>query len=152
MALPPGSTKTSLGYALQNVQNIADSAKTTASNAVTTLAAGSVDTTYVFKLLDQLKSLIDTLNTSSAVSGLDAYATAQIPNYTGTLSSDITATKSAAQACIDWVVTNFPKDSTATYLLAQSLNNDGTRTSRSFSSAQTAGLRTALNNLIATIG
>lgn len=152
MTLPPNSSKTSLAYALQNVQNISDVAKTVATNAVNTMAAGSVGTTYVFTLLNGLKSLIDTLNTSKNIVGLDAYANAQIPGYVTSMVSDITATQTAAQAAIDWVVTNFPKDSTATFVLAEVLNADGTRTDRTFTPAQTAGFRTALNNLISTIG
>ena len=152
MTLPPNSTKVSLAYSLQNVQNIADAAKIRATNAVNTMSTGPVNSDYVFSLLLGLKSLIDTLETSKSVVGLDAYANAQIPGYVSSLVSDITATQAAAQASIDWVTTNFPKDSTATYVLAESLNSDGTRTQRTFSTAQTSGFRTALNSLIATIG
>ena len=152
MTLPPASTRNSLAYSLQNVQNIAASAKIVATNAVATMAAGPIDTNYAFSLLNGLRNLIDVLDTSASTPGLDAYATAQIPGYLGTLSADIATTQAAAQACIDWVVTNFPKDSTATYILAYMLNADGTRTSRTFSAAQTTGFRTVLNNLIATIG
>jgi hypothetical protein len=152
MTLPPSLTKNSLVYALNLTQNYAAQAKERATSAVATMAAGPVDTTFVFSLLDGLAGLIANLNSVKNTAGLDAYATAQVPGYAGTMSSDITATINAAQACIDWVVANFPKDSTASFLLAQSLNADGSRTMRSFSAAQTAGFRTALNNLLATIG
>lgn len=150
MTLPPALTKNSLAYALNNVQGYAAQANDRATSAVAVMAAGPVDTIFVFSLLDALNGLIANLNAVKNTSGLDAYATAQVPGYAGTMSSDITATVNAAQACIDWVVANFP--TSATFLLGQQLNANGTRTQRSFTTAQTAGLRTALNNLLATIG
>lgn len=152
MTLPPALTKNSLSYALNQVQNYAAQTKDRATSAVAVMAAGPVDTNFVFNLLDALNGLIAGLNAVKNTAGLDAYATSQVPGYAGTMSSDITATINAAQACIDWVVTNFPKDSTASFLLAQSLNADGSRTNRNFTSGQTTGFRTALNNLLATIG
>lgn len=152
MALPPALTKNSLVYALGQVQNYASIAKDRATSANSALAAGSVDTNFIFNLLDALSGLIANLNAVKNTAGLDSYATAQVPGYSGTMSSDITAAISAAQSCIDWVTTNFPRDNTNTWALAFQINADGTRTMRAFSPAQTAGLRTALQSLLATIG
>lgn len=150
MTLPPALSKNSLAYSLNAVQNVAAQAKDRTTSAVATMAAGPVDTIFVFSLLDALNGMIASLNAVKTTTGLDAYATAQVPNYAGTMSSDITATISAAQACIDWVVANFPAN--AGFLLGQSLNVDGTRTQRNFTTVATAGFRTALNSLLATIG
>lgn len=150
MTLPPALTSKSLAYALNTVQNYAAQAKDRATSAVATMAAGNVDTTFVFSLLDGLNGLIANLNAVKNTAGFDAYATAQVPGYAGTMSADITATVTAAQACIDWVVTNFPANSG--FLLGQSLNADGSRTMRGFTPAQTTGFRTVLNSLLATIG
>src|SRR5882724_3076830 len=139
MTLPPALTQNSLAYALNLVQNFAAQTKDRGTSAVAVMAAGSVDTIFIFSLLDALNGLISNLNLIKNTAGLDAYATAQVPGYTGTMSSDITATINAAQACIDWVVANFPVNSG--FLLGQSLNANGTRTQRSFSIAQTAGFR-----------
>jgi hypothetical protein len=125
--------------------------KAAAQQALTDLA-GTVDTTWTFRFLDNMRMLIAAGNTWRSVSGIDAFATAQLPGYAGTFSADIAAMTSAAQACIDWIVANFPKDSTATWILAEQLNPDGSRTARTFTSVQTAGLRTAVTNFIATIG
>ena len=150
MTLPPVQTKNSLSYALNLVQGYAAQIKDRATSAVAVMTAGSVDTIFIFSLLDALNGLISNLNAVKNIVGLDAYATSQVPGYIGTMSSDITATINAAQACIDWVVANFP--ASAGFLLGQSLNANGTRTQRSFTTAQTAGLQTALNSLLATIG
>lgn len=143
MTLPPSLSKNSLSYALNQVQNYAAQTKVV-------MAAGPVDTNFVFNLLDALNGLIAGLNAVKTTAGLDTYATAQVPGYVGTMTTDITATINAAQSSIDWVVANFP--ASGGFLLGHALNADGTRTSRSFTSAQTAGFRTALNSLLATIG
>jgi hypothetical protein len=152
MSLPPALTQNSLAYALNTVQNYAGQAKDRATSAIAAMAAASVDTTFVFSLLDQLSGLIANLNAVKNTVGLNSYATTNVPGYAGTMTTDITTTVTAAQDCIAWVVANFPKDNTAVWLLGFQLNADGTRVPRSFSPAQTAGFRTALQNLLATIG
>lgn len=148
----PVSTNPYLGQALIQVLGQAAGLKSQAQDAVAQTLAGPVDTAWIFNALDVMRAAYFNFERFKGVSGLNAYATAQVPNYAGTMTSDIAATQAAILACVDWIVTNFPKDSTNTYLLAQSLAADGTRTMRSFSTAQTAGLRTQLQALIATIG
>ena len=77
----------------------AHSAMVVGQASLTTLQTSSVNTGWVFNLLDQLRVFIALLNTWGGVSGLNSYATAQ--GYGGTLTNDITACKNAAQACID---------------------------------------------------
>ncbi len=149
MALP--SSTSSLSTALAQVQNIAASVKSQAGNVLVSLQTGPVNAIFIFQLLDQLSGLIASLNTLSAPTGLNAYATAQVPGYAGTMTTDITAVVNAAQACINWVVTNFPKDSGG-FIQAFTLNTDGTRTPASFTSVQTVGLQTLIQALINTIG
>lgn len=151
MALP-SATSAALNQALNQIMATSSDIKVNGGNAVTTLAAGNVDTNYIFLLLDRLRQTIITLNQVKGVAGLNAYATAQLPSYAGAMVADINATISACQACIDSVISTFPKDSTALWVLAESINADGSRTLRQFTPAQTAGLRTALTNLVATIG
>src|SRR3972149_10873115 len=147
----PSSTRP-VPQVLLNVLDTCANIKADAEKAVATLSAGPVSSDYIFRLLDHLRDAMVALNTWKSVTGLDARATGDCPGYLGTLSTEITTTVNAAQTCIDWVVTNFPKDNTAVFILSHQLNADGTRTPRSFSSAATAGLRTQLNALVATIG
>lgn len=151
MALP-SSTTPYLGQALIQVLGQAAGTKAQATDALASLQAGPVTTSFIFNLIDVSSAAIFNFNRFKAVTGLDNYATAQVPGYAGTMTADITATIAAIQACIDWIVANFPKDSTNTWILAEQLNADGTRTPRSFSTVQTAGLQTRLQTLIATIG
>ena len=148
----PASSITSLPQILAALQALAQQVKYQAGNALITLQTQSVSTNFVFQFLDQMNGLISTLNTWQSTSGLNAYATANLPGYVGTLTADVTAVINSGQACIDWIVANFPKDSTNTWILAEKLNADGTRTQRSFTPTQTAGLQTLLQAFINTIG
>jgi hypothetical protein len=141
----PSSSQPNLSVALSNVQNYAAGIKSTATAAVTLMAANSINTAFVFSTLDQLSGVITNLNTYKSITGLNAYATANIPNYAGTLTTDIAAIVTAAQAAITWVVTN------ASGAIWYTLNADGTRALATFTPTQTAGWQTALTALVATI-
>lgn len=146
--MPLQSSNTMLaGEAFAAIRANAAGWKAQAQNANLSLAAGNVDTNFIFRMLDQFNGLITALNTWKAVTGLDTLATGQ--GYSGTISSDCTSTVNAAQTCITWVVTNFPAASG--FLQGYSLNADGSRTARVFTPAQTAGLQTNLTSFIATI-
>lgn len=146
--MPLQSSNTMLaGEAFAAIRGNAASWKAQAQNANISLAAGNIDTDFIFRMLDQLNGAITALNTWKAVTGLDVYATAQA--YVGFMSSDCTATVNAAQVCITWIVTNFPAASG--FLQGYTLNADGTRTPRTFTSIQTAGLQTNLTAFVATI-
>lgn len=150
MALPASTT--SLPFVLYEIQSLAVSIKSVAQSALATLQAGSVNSDWIFNFLDRFYSLGVSLNTWAQVPGLNAAATAHIPSYSGTLTTDISTTTSAGLACISWIVTNFPKDSTGQYVMAYKINADGSRTPTTFTSSQTAGLQTLLQSFIATIG
>ena len=112
-----------------------------------TLAGGNVDVTFMYRVLDQVKSFISNMQGLQKVSVLDAYATGQ--NYSGLMSADIGTCVTSAQGMINWVVNNFP--TAGGYMQAETLNADGSRTMRQFTPTQTAGWQTAINNFIATI-
>lgn len=150
MALPTSTTPW-VAQALIQVLSQAAGVRAQATDALATLQGGPVSTTWVFNAVDQMRDAIANFNRVRSVTGLNAYATAQIPGYSGSMTADIAATQAAIQACIDWIVTNFPRDSTDTWLLAFSMNADGTRAPRNFTTAQTTGLQTLLSAVIATI-
>jgi hypothetical protein len=151
MALP--GTGPSLPEALASVRSIAVRGRTQANGALTTLQGGNVDTNFTFNMLDQFRTFVIQMNLWKNVSGLNAYATANLPNYGGTLTADIDTSIAAATACVAWVTSNFPSQTVGgtTYILAETLNNDGSRTQRQFTSVQTAGLQTLLQAFIGTI-
>jgi len=123
--------------------------KAQAQNALASLQAGSVNTDFIFRMLDQMAGAINALTVWKAVAGLDTYATSQ--SYPTSLVSDCNTAITAAQAVLSWVATNFPSDAGG-FLQGYTLNTDGSRTPRSFTTGQTAGLQTALTSFVATIG
>lgn len=150
MALPT-ATSPWVSQALIHILSQAAGTKAQAGEALATLQAGPVSTVWIFNALDTMRDAQSNFNRYKNIAGLNAYATAQVPGYAGTITTDIAATQTAIQACIDWIVSNFPKDTTATWILAYQLNADGTRTPRNFSTVQTAGFQSLLTALIATI-
>lgn len=148
MAFP--SSSVSLAETLLTARNHVAQVRSSAQSALTTLGAGSVDTNYVVRLMSEFRTLIAAIAQWKLVAGIDAAATAQWPNYAGNFTTDVTAVSNAAQGCIDWIVTNFPKDG-SNYMLGFQLAADGSLTPRSFTSGQTAGLRTAITSFLATI-
>jgi hypothetical protein len=147
--MPIPSTTKSLEEAWRDIRAQAQFSRLEAQNALSTLG-GTVDADWVFQLLIQMRNFINTSQTWT-VPGIDAYVDANVPNYSGVLSTDITAASNAAQAVITWVFTNFPKDAQG-FIQAHKLNADGTKIPATFTSAQTAGLQTALTNFVAALG
>jgi hypothetical protein len=135
------------GEAFALIRSNVPSWKAQAQNALATIQAGNIDTNYVFAVLNQLSQITSALATWKAVTGLDTYATAQ--GYPNSLVTDCTSIQTASQACTSWVVTNFP--ASGGFLLDFSINADGSRTARSFTNVQTAGLATLVSALINTI-
>lgn len=131
------------------IRGFAQTAKNVAQNTLAALQAGPVNTAFAFTMIDQLNVFIGNVTTWKSVTGLDAYATAQ--GYQGTMSADCTTAINAAQACVNWMVANFPAEVDG-YIKAYKFNvADGTRLPNSFTSVQTAGLQTSLQSFIATI-
>ena len=118
--------------------------------ALTTLQTQNVNTDWVFQFCDQMRFASANLVAQGSIAGLNAYATANIPGYSGTFTTDGEAIVTAIANCIAWVAANFPKDSQG-FLQGYTLNGDGSRTETSFTPTQTAGLQTLLTTLIATI-
>jgi hypothetical protein len=147
----PSQTSNILALALMQIVGQLGGSRAHAVLSLADLNAGPVTTEWVFSFVDRMTDAVQRLDTFKVAPGLDSYATAQLSGYGGVLTTDIAATRAAILACRDWVVANFPKDSTNTYLLSHQMASDGTRTPRTFSTAATAGLRTNLSSLIATI-
>lgn len=147
MALPSSGTP-SLVQAFGVLMSQAAQIKDGAQNTIAVLAAGPVNTGQIFSILDQLRGVLGSLNQYKNMAGLNVYVTAEVPGYAGTATDDIAVLVNAVQGSIDWVVANFPKDNTNTWILAYQLSADGSRVQRTFTTPQTAGLRTQLQNIV----
>lgn len=110
---------------------------------------GNVNSSRLIGLFNFLRTQRAGLATDSATPGLAAYAQAQ-KNQPGL---DVVAEFNAMLSTLDgvtaWIIANFPKDASG-FLLERTWGADSP-VDRSFTPAQMAGFRTALDSLIATI-
>lgn len=134
--------------AYTNIRNLGFSAKSTAQNDLNFMVSNSINTDFVFTMLDQINSFNTAFTAWKATTGLDAYATSL--GYTGSMVSDCGTCITQATAIVTWVVQNFPVEADG-FLKAYKLNADGSRSPSTFTPVQTAGLQTALQNFINTI-
>jgi hypothetical protein len=115
-----------------------------------TMLQGNVNANQIFQLLDNLRAPMGIFSSVAAIPGIATYAQSQFNDATYNVAAEFTSMTSALQAVIDWVVNNFPKG-TGGFVQAYTINADGSRTPTVFTPAQTAGLTTALNAVVASI-
>lgn len=113
-------------------------------------ASGDTDRVTYRTLQNKLAKARDRLNIAALVSGIDAYVLEQkgIPNA----SAEWIANANAADTLRDWIHVNFPTHNPSGGSLEYVYNADGERSDLTFTSAQTAGFRTAADTFLATIG
>ena len=111
------------------------------------LLTGTVTANQVFQIVDNLRSPLQIFAQVAAIPGIAAYAQAQFNDATYDVATEFTNMVNTINAVVNWVVTNFPKD-TGGFAQAYTLAADGSRTPVTFTPAQTAGLTTALNAVI----
>ena len=120
------------------------------SQAAATMQAGTVSSDLVLQLLDNLRQATTAFQGVAAIPGIAAYAQAQFNDATYNIATEFTTMTNALAAALSWITTNFPKDAQG-FSQSYTINADGSKTPASFTSAQTAGLVTALNAVAATI-
>lgn len=151
--MTPTANAPYLSNALAQILGQASTTKGLAEQSIAAIQAGPINTSGLFALLDQFNRAIQRFEYQATPAGLDAYAVEQVPGYTGALTVDVAATVAAIRYCNDWIVATLPKDESGTWLLAQQIAPDGTRTDRSFDAGgEQTELQTRLQALLATIG
>ena len=83
-----------------------------------------------------LKTFRDKLAEISTTPGIAAYAQEQEDDVTYDVAAEFTAMLAAIDACVNQIVADMPDD--GTYILAYSINPDGSLTPRNFTGAQLA--------------
>jgi len=149
MAVPANSI-TPLSTVLFEILALCAQTKAQAQSALTFMVSNNIDSNYAFSVIDQINNFTTAIAAWGTTSGLNAFATAQLPNYAGTLTTDLTTCYNAARAVVTWITANFPVDSSG-YIQSYKFNADGTRAANSFTPAQTAGLQSALQAFINTV-
>lgn len=100
-----------------------------------------------------LRNLIvarDTFTEAAAVPGMAAFVAAERGVTQQQVADDFAAMAAAVNSAISWIAANLPKDAGG-FLSIRSISAQGALTYRQFTPAQTAGLRTALQAVEATI-
>lgn len=110
--------------------------------------AGPISANVIRQLFDKLLSVDDAFDTVAAIPGLAAYAKAQEGDVNYDVAAAFTAMTDAIDNVISWIITTIP--TSGGFVLLEEWTVDGVDV-RTFSTAQTANLRTQLDALIATI-
>ncbi len=151
MAYPTSRLRTVTARAFNDADSTALGLRRMAGSLDAELAAGPVTATLILdRLLAEMRSSRATLVASKTTPGILGYAQAQFSDLSIDLATEFAALIAAVDAVITWIVDNFPKDVDG-YLERYKIAPDGEVTDRTFSTAQTAGLRTQLQALFAAI-
>ncbi len=152
MAFPSssGTVPLTLEAGWELARTVATSIKNTCANINAQIAAGPVSSSQVVGLAAYFYSQLQVLNQVAAIGGIAAYAQAQINNASENIATDFSNMTAALQATINWIVANFPVDSSG-YLQYQKYDANGNFVYLQFTSAQLSGLQTQLTSLAATI-
>lgn len=139
-----------LGRAYQKGQVEAINLRAYAVASNLQLASGNVSANAVITVLQRMVGSIAVFDEVSAVAGIVAYAENEENDVNYDVAAEFTAMRTEAIGVRDWILTNFPT-AVSGEIIKDTLEADGSITVRQFTIAQTAGLRTALDLLIATI-
>jgi len=141
-----------LASTLERISEEMRGIKADAQNLRTASAAGSVAATAVVSYLGRLVDARDRMAVLTAAPGLGEYAKAQYNSPNLDIAAEYTATVAQINATGGWIIANFPKTAGTNELRERTFDANGRAQQVMFSTASMAGLRTALDALIATIG
>lgn len=147
MGFPTNSTRRSLSSALDRAQSQADSIKRIAQNNRDRMAAGTITSSGIISLLDNLDGAHNVLAETASLPGIGEFAEAQLGQ---TVLVEFGQMMTAIDAASAWIRANFPVG-TGGHLQSESWGVGHARVERTFSTAETAGLRTLLDAVIAAI-
>ena len=130
--------------------------KNEANNQSAASSAGTLNMDMVRRFYDLLKAVNVFYTSAASVTGLANFIITQKQNATADPLGDFTTMQNAIKGTIDWLNTNVPSGTfnSTTYKLGWVFPVDYTTpvSTLTFTALQTAGYRTVLTTLIATIG
>lgn len=135
--------------AYDEAKSTAASVKRLCTDTKAAALAGPISANVIRQLLDKLISAKAKFAEITAIPGIAAYAEAQEGDSAYDVSAEFTAMTSEVDGILNWVIANIPTG-TGGFVLTETWSTSGVSV-RTFSTAQTAGLRTELDALIATI-
>jgi len=145
----PASSQTQAD-ALEQSLRFARSVKNELTNRSAVMAAGNVTSTYVLDTLAYLVSALNIFNAAKTVPGIGQYAKDQFDDAGLDIVAEANTMIAAIESARDAIISAIPNDGTY-MLMRQKPDVNGAIVDRTFTPAQSAGLQTALNAVIATI-
>lgn len=112
--------------------------------------AGPTNADVLLATFHDVRRIRDSIQAAAGVPGIANYARAQENDPAYDVIAEWTALLSAVASLLSFVTTNFPKDANG-YLLEKTFAADGTYVFRTFTSAQLAGLVSAIAAVVALI-
>jgi hypothetical protein len=147
-----GTAVDSLDLAWEQARQRASAVRDAATQARAKSLAGTLDGNDVIHLVAKLGVHKTQFNEYASLPGIGAYAQGQLSDPSLNIGAEFTSMMNAIDGVLSWVGTNFPKDANNWLLFIKfDAVNIGQITYRQFSAGETAGLRTALDTLIAAI-
>ncbi len=137
-----------LAVVYRQITQFANIVKSQAQSLRDASNAGNIHAMQIIDWFVALGGFRTQLNTLSQTPGLAAYAKTECNDANYDVAAEFTAMLSAIDTALGWVTTNFP--ASGGFIQSHSFVS-GVYTPRTFTPAQTAGLRTALDALTATI-
>jgi hypothetical protein len=138
-----------LSRAYDEIKREALKVKNEATSVGAAATAGDITASRILGLSGNLRSASLNMAERAVTPGLVNYAKTQEDDPAYDVGADYAAMMQGINAVVAWISTNLP--TSGGYLQTDTLNVDGSITSRSFPSAQTAGLVTQLTALVALI-
>lgn len=145
-----GSNPITLAAGLQQAMGYATDLKNRANALIALCQAGPVGADQFLPVPAYFTRVNNQLTAIAAISGMGAYAQAQIGSASENIPNDFTAFQTAITNVVNWITTNFPKDANSN-LLCMQFGSGGALTYTQFTVAQLAGLVTVLQALVAAI-
>lgn len=139
-----------LSFVLEQIDQRILSIKKQAQALRADAAAGALPSGRILSMHQYLRAERVALVTASSTPGLAQFARDQKNNQSLDVVTEFNAVIAAIDGVVGWIAANFPTDVATGALLERTLGADGP-VERTFTAAQTAGFRTQLDNLIATI-
>ncbi len=150
MTFPIASARPLLSTTLFEIQQIAGNIKARSTSARDRAAVENVTALAILDLQASLKKGLDRLNVLKTASGLAAYAQEQLDDLGFDIVAEFTVMLTEVQLVLDQIKSDLPT-SPGGFVESRRIEPDDTITNNTFTPSQTAGLRTRLNALIATI-
>lgn len=105
----------------------------------------------LIEILNTLRQARQVMDNAAATPGIADYAINEQNDPTYNVAAEFTGLRNAIQDAITWMATNFPRNAAGTFILSESMDNDGQITPHYFLLADLGDLPTRLQLIVDSI-